>query len=85
VIGQLRLAPETNEIAAALEMLKTLPLDSVTITGDAMFTRREICQVITDRGGDYFFTVKDNQPALKVDIALAFGPDSPLCRVVAAA
>lgn len=85
VIGQLRVAPETNEIAAALEMVKTLPLDSVTITGDAMFTQREICQVITDRGGDYFFTVKDNQPALKADIALAFGPDFPLCRVVAAA
>ena len=85
VIGQLRVAPESNEITAALELLKTLPLSGVTITGDAIFTQREICQVITERGGDYFFTVKDNQPALKADIALAFGPDSPLWRMVAAA
>jgi len=77
VIGQLRVAPEANEITAALELLKTLPLKGVIITGDAMFTQREICRVITERGGDYFFTVKDNQPALKADIALAFAPDSP--------
>lgn len=85
VIGQLRVAPEANEITAAVELLKTLPLRGVIITGDAMFTQREICRVITERGGDYFFTVKDNQPALKADIALAFGPDSPLCGMVAAA
>jgi len=85
VIGQLRMAPESNEITAALELLKTLPLEGVIVTGDAIFTQREICKVITDGGGDCFFTVKDNQPALKSDIALAFGPDSPLCRMVAAA
>jgi predicted transposase YbfD/YdcC len=77
VIGQLRVAPEANEITAALQLLKTLPLDGVVITGDAMFTQREICRVIIEGGGDYFFTVKDNQPGLKADIALSFGPDSP--------
>lgn len=77
VIGQLRVAPEANEITAALELLKILPLDGVTITGDAIFTQREICRDIIEGGGDYFFTVKDNQPALKADIALAFGPDAP--------
>ena len=50
-----------------------------------MFTQTEICRTIIDGGGDYFFTVKDNQPTLKADIALAFGPDSPLCRMDAAA
>jgi DDE_Tnp_1-associated/Transposase DDE domain len=85
VIGQLRVAPEANEITAALQLLKTLPLDGVVITGDAMFTQREICRVIIEGGGDYFFAVKDNQPGLKADIALAFGPDSPLSGMVAAA
>jgi hypothetical protein len=84
VIGQLRVAPEANEITAALQLLKTLPLDGVVITGDAMFTQREICRVIIEGGGDYFFTVKDNQPGMKADIALAFGPDSPLSGMVAA-
>jgi hypothetical protein len=85
VIGQLRMEPEANEITAALQLLKTLPLKDVIVTGDAMFTQREICRVIKEGGGDYFFTVKDNQPALKADIALAFGPTSPLRGMVAAA
>jgi len=85
VIGQLRMEPEANEITTALQLLKTLPLKDVIVTGDAMFTQREFCRVIKEGGGDYFFTVKDNQPALKADIALAFGPASPLCDMVAAA
>ena len=85
MIGQLAVAPDCNEITGALQLLKTLPLDGVIITGDAIFTQREICRVIIDGGGDYFFTVKDNQPTLKSDIALAFGPFSPLCGVGAAA
>jgi hypothetical protein len=31
-----------------------------------------------DGGGDYFFTVKGNQPTLKADIEQAFRPFSPL-------
>jgi predicted transposase YbfD/YdcC len=51
VIGPLRVAPEANEIAAALELLKILPLNGVTITGDAIFTQRAICQTIIRRLG----------------------------------
>jgi len=58
-------------------LLKALPLKDVVITGDATFAQREISCVIKDGGGDCFFTVKDNQPALKANIALAFGPASP--------
>jgi hypothetical protein len=83
VIGQLRVAPETNEITAALELLKTLSLDGVIVTGDAIFAQKELCRIIVGKGGDYFFTVKDNQSTLKADIALAFGPDSPLGPMVA--
>jgi hypothetical protein len=85
VIGQLQLPPDCNEITAALRLLKSLPLAGSIVTGDAIFTQKEICRVIQDGGGDYLFTVKDNQPALKADIALAFGGDSPLCSRVAAA
>jgi hypothetical protein len=85
VIGQLRVPPDSNEITAALQLLKVLPLAGVIVTGDAIFTQREICRTIREGGGDYFFTVKGNQPGLKADIALAFGPDSPLARMVAAA
>jgi hypothetical protein len=78
-------APEANEITAALELLKTLPLQGVTVTGDAIFTQKPICQVIIDGGGDYLFTVKGNQPALKSDIEQAFRPLSPLGGMVASA
>lgn len=77
VIGQLRLAPETNEITAALALLKSLPLDGAIITGDAEFCQRAICQAIRDGNGDYLFTVKANQPGLMADLAVALGDAFP--------
>jgi hypothetical protein len=78
VIGDLVVEPDKNEITAALVLLKGLPLDGAIITGDAIFTQREICQHIRDKNGHYLFVVKDNQPALKAGIAEAFGDHSPL-------
>lgn len=78
VIGDLTVEPEHNEITAALVLLKNLPLDGAIITGDAIFTQREICQYIRDRNGHYLFVVKDNQRTLKAGIAEAFGDHSPL-------
>lgn len=77
VIGQLRVAPDTNEITAALALLKSLPLEGTIVTGDAEFCQRAICQSIRDQGGDYLFTVKANQPRLMADIAVAFGDAFP--------
>ena len=78
VIGDLTVAPDQNEITAAMVLLKALPLDGRIVTGDAIFTQREICRYIRDGNGHYLFTVKDNQPALKAGIAEAFGDLSPL-------
>src|SRR3954462_3227691 len=80
-----RVAPEANEITAALTLLKTLPLEGAIISGDAIFAQTDLCRLIIERGGDYLFTVKSNQPTLEADIALAFRPDSPLCGVGARA
>ena len=77
VIGQLRVAPEANEITAALALLKSLPLDGAIIIGDAEFCQRAICRTIRDGGGDYLFTVKANQPGLMADLAVAFGAAFP--------
>jgi hypothetical protein len=78
VVGDLAVAPEENEITAALALLKELPLEGAIITGDAIFCQREVCQTITDGQADYMFVVKNNQPALKADIAESFGDLSPL-------
>jgi predicted transposase YbfD/YdcC len=73
VIGQLQVAPEENEITAALALIKSLPLAGAIVTGDAEFCQRAICQSVRDRQGEYLFTVKANQPQLMADIAVAFG------------
>lgn len=79
VLSQSRVDAKTNEHKGALEILKTLVLEGRLITGDAIFCQRELCQDIRDRGGHYFFVVKDNQPTLKESIAAefkaAFSPD----------
>jgi predicted transposase YbfD/YdcC len=64
VIGDLLVEPDANEITAALALLKGLPLEGATVTGDAIFTRREICRHIRDARGHYVFVVKSNQPEL---------------------
>jgi len=72
VLSQSRVDAKTNEHKEALALLKTLVLEGRVITGDAMFCQREVCQEIRDRGGHYFFVVKDNQPMLKESIAAEF-------------
>jgi len=72
VLGQLRVDAKTNEHKAALELLGVLPLAGKIITGDAMFTHRDVCKAVIDGGGDYILPVKDNQPTLAKDIEAAF-------------
>jgi hypothetical protein len=74
VLKQLQMPPETNEHKTALELLKSMVLKGKVITGDAMFCQRDVCEEIVDSGGDYLFTVKDNQPDLKSAIAADFEP-----------
>lgn len=78
VIGDLLVEPDANEITAALTLLKGLPLEGVTVTGDAIFTQREICRHIRDAKGHYVFVVKSNQSELEESIKIAFGDASPL-------
>jgi predicted transposase YbfD/YdcC len=78
VIGDLVVPPEANEITAALALLKELPLEGAIITGDAIFTQRQICRRIRDGEGHYLFVVKGNQPELERNLAIAFGDVSPL-------
>ncbi len=41
-----RVDDKTNELQAALELLKTIVLEHRVITGDAMFCQREVCQQV---------------------------------------
>jgi hypothetical protein len=72
VLGQLRVDAKTNEHKAALELLGLLPLEGKVVTGDAMFCQKDVCAKVLEGGGDYVFTVKDNQPQLHFNIAAMF-------------
>ena len=81
VLGQIRMPGHTNEHRAALKLLRSLMLEGRLVTGDAMFCQRHICRHIIEAGGDYLFTVKDNQPELRRTIESDFNPGlSPLQR-----
>jgi DDE_Tnp_1-associated/Transposase DDE domain len=68
VLAQVRVDAKTNEHKAALQLLGIVPVAGRIVTGDAIFCQRDLCQKIIDEGGDYVFTVKDNQPSLAIDI-----------------
>ena len=76
VLLQVRVERQENEIPAAIRMVQCLDLRNKIITGDALLAQRELSAQIVDRGGDYVWTVKENQPQLQQDIAALFGPES---------
>jgi DDE family transposase len=79
VLKQQAVGPKTNEHKAAFALLQGMVLQGRIVTADAMFCHRDFAQEVRDRGGHYFFEVKDNQEQLKRDIASAFEPAfSPL-------
>jgi predicted transposase YbfD/YdcC len=56
-----RRAPERNEIAAALAMLKLLRLKRRIVTADALFCSRDFASTVLSRGGNYVLALKKNQ------------------------
>jgi hypothetical protein len=71
-LAQLRVDSKTNEHKAALELLGVIPLEGKLVTADAMFTHRDVCAQICQRGGDYLLPVKENQPILLKNIREVF-------------
>jgi predicted transposase YbfD/YdcC len=75
----------TNEHKAVLELLGVLPVTDKVVTGDAMFTHRDVCAKVIDRGGDYVLPVQEDQPTLRADIVAAFAaPEVGLSPIQAA-
>jgi DDE_Tnp_1-associated/Transposase DDE domain len=81
VIGQCEVEEKSNEIPAASQLLAPMELGGVTVTADALHTQRELARFLVEqKQADYLFTVKDNQPQLRQDIAEWFEPVSfPPC------
>jgi predicted transposase YbfD/YdcC len=70
VLAQQAVSVKTNEIPCAAPLLAGLPLAGAVVTADAMHTQAATARaIVADAHADYVFTVKDNQPTLKEDIA----------------
>lgn len=82
VIAQVRVPEKTNEITSVEPLLSEVDVRGVIVTGDAMFAQTKIAKhLVEEKGADYIFTVKDNQPGLRVSIENmrleSFSPSAP--------
>lgn len=65
VLCQMEVGSKENEIVAAPRLLKSIDLKGKVVTGDAMFTQRELSRQVVEAGGNYIWPVKDNQANLR--------------------
>jgi hypothetical protein len=80
VLAQIQVDAKTNEHKAALQLLGIVPVKDAIIAGDALFCQRDLCAQIIAAGGDYVFTVKDNQPSLATDIEAGLSYQEQILR-----
>src|ERR1044071_10063918 len=57
VLCQTEVGTKENEIVAAPRLLKSIDLKGEVVTGDAMFTQKELSRQVVELGGDYLWTV----------------------------
>jgi hypothetical protein len=69
VISQTPVDKKTNEIKCFRTLLDNVDIDGKVVTADALHTQVDHANYLKkERGADYFFTVKGNQPTLLGDI-----------------
>jgi predicted transposase YbfD/YdcC len=68
---------QTNEIKTAAPLLNAIDIAGRTITADALLTQRELADYLIERGANYHFTAKGNQPTLLEAIAYYFQNQPP--------
>ena len=76
-VGQRAVDDKTNEIRAAVPLLRGLVVEGRIFTMDALLTQRAIARTIIGAGGDYVMVVKDNQPQLLADVQAVFSAPPP--------
>jgi predicted transposase YbfD/YdcC len=64
VAAQIEVAAKTNEIPKLPELLDTVDISGAVVTTDALHTQRDTATYLHQRGADFFFCVKENQPKL---------------------
>lgn len=72
VLGQVAVAPGSNEIPAIPALLQHLALDGCIVTIDAIGCQTAIATQIAAQGADYVLALKENQPTLCAGVATVF-------------
>jgi predicted transposase YbfD/YdcC len=75
VLRQAQTDRHENELTVAPDLIASLNLAGVVVTGDALFTQQNVSRQILEAGGHYVWLVKDNQPTLRQDIERLFAPE----------
>jgi hypothetical protein len=66
LVAQRPVDEKSNEITALRPMLQDVPLDGVIVTADAMQAQQDAARFLTqEKGADYFFSLKGNQPSVE--------------------
>ena len=81
VLGQYATDVKSNEITAIPKLLDLLSLRGATVTMDAMGCQKGIAKALVDKGADYIFGLKGNQPSLHREVLDAF--DAEACAALA--
>ena len=77
VLGQYATDVKSNEITALPELIALLDLRGAIVSIDAMGCQRNIARCIVDKGAEYIFGLKGNQPTLHQEVLTAF--DTATC------
>jgi predicted transposase YbfD/YdcC len=75
VLMEVAIEGKGGEIPAAPKVLKSIDLRGKVVMGDALHTQRPVSIQIVERGGEYIWFAKGNQPQMEENIRLWFEPD----------
>ena len=68
-LGSEAVAEGSNEIPAVQRLLQRVDLEGSLVTADALNTQTQTARIVVqEKGGDYLFTVKGNQPGIAANV-----------------
>ena len=68
-LGSQAVAEGSNEFPAVQAVLERIDLEGSLVTADALNTQAKTARIVVqDKGGDYLFTVKGNQPGVEKNV-----------------
>lgn len=70
ILGSMPCDTKISEPQVFRELIKILNISGAVVVADALHCQKKSAEEVVREGGDYIFSVKDNQPSLKENIEL---------------